>query len=175
MQAMFITRLCRKELCSTEYNRDQRIALERKVRKITVLNSQVWEAAILERVNSLGLKVRSRPRSKTRIQEGRNGTLETSRKLGGKLMPIGKVTQQNREERNQAWCWDEGERGCREKGAEWATEQSKTTRETDARRHLHAAQTSVCAREIFHCSGRENLFWYLVLFPSPLNKEQKCF
>jgi len=78
MQTMFITRLCRKELCSTEYNHDQRIALERKVRKITVLNSQVWEAAILERVNSLGLKVRSRPRSKTRIQEGRNGTLETN-------------------------------------------------------------------------------------------------
>lgn len=99
MQAMFITRLCRKELCSTEYNRDQRIALERKVRKITVLNSQVWEVAILERVNSLGLKVRSRPRSKTRIQEGRNGTLETNRKLGGKLMPIGKVTQQNWERR----------------------------------------------------------------------------
>lgn len=48
MQVMFITRLCRKELRSTEYNRDQRTTLERKVRKITVLNSQVWEAAILE-------------------------------------------------------------------------------------------------------------------------------
>lgn len=40
-----------------------------------------------------GLKVRSRPKSKTRRQHGRNNTAKISRKPGGKVVPTEKITR----------------------------------------------------------------------------------
>lgn len=70
-----------------------------------MLSSQVWEVAVFEREKTHpGLKVRSRPKSKTRRQQGRNDIVETSRELGGKLAPVDKVTPKQSGKRNQVWC-----------------------------------------------------------------------
>lgn len=176
MQVMFITRLCRKELRSTEYNRDQRTTLERKVRKITVLNSQVWEAAILETDNLLGLKVRSRPKSKTRIQEGRNGTLETNRKLGGKLMPIGKVIQQNWERRGTKCGAEKEEKGDAERKEQNELLNRKRPWERQMLADICMQHKPQPVPEKYFIVPEERIYsgtWYY--FPSLLNKEQKHF
>lgn len=68
-----------------------------------MLSGQVWEVAGFERERTHpGLKVRSRPKSKTRRQQGRNDIVETSRELRGKLAPVDKVTPKEREEEPSA-------------------------------------------------------------------------
>lgn len=117
------------------------------------------------------MKVRSRSKHKTRKKnQERNGiqkSAEAMRVSGHPLLPMDK---ENKKEEEPRIVLRRRRNGMLKQAAVGAAEQSKS-RETDSHQHLQAAQTSAYDGETFHCSRRENFFWYLISFLPFLNTE----
>lgn len=146
---------------------------EKGIRKESVLKHQgARKCHFQKRENSLQFEgqVKVKAQNQKKKKQERNGiqkSAEAMRVSGHPLLPMDK---ENKKEEEPRIVLRRRRNGMLKQAAVGAAEQSKS-RETDSHQHLQAAQTSAYDGETFHCSRRENFFWYLISFLPFLNTE----
>lgn len=95
-----------------------------------------------------GLKVRSRPKTKTRRHQESENQQIAGRESGAN----GQSYKKMRGKRNQVWCWGEGEMGCR-KQAEVKSFWTEQELEKD-----RCSPTSACSTNLSLCRRNISLF-----------------